>query len=96
MPAIVTVLSGADGPLSLTGTTVRIQIDRPGSVVNAVAVVDPDQVLNRGRVSYQPIAGDVATPGVWSLRWEITYPGGSTLTVPSGAPDVLVIERQIA
>lgn len=59
-------------------------------------MLEPDQVLNRGRASYQPVADDVAAAGVFALRWEIAWPDGSTLTVPTLRPDTLWLTAQIA
>lgn len=89
-----TLRDGAGVGLDLTGTTVRIQIDRPGAVINAIATPDPNQALNPGAVSYRPTDADVVSPGVFPLRWEVTYASGATET--SGPADVLVIGRQIA
>lgn len=68
----------------LTGTTVKLQMRRYSSTtlkVDAAAVPDPDQVLNKGDVAYQWQPGDLDTEGIYLLWWHVQY-GGNEFTTP--------------
>lgn len=67
------VLDGDGGPLDLTGMTIELLMtDRTDAPVTVQGTVtpDPDQVANKGRVTYSPHADDLlpgATDKVVSL-----------------------------
>ena len=56
----------------LDGAT-EYKIDKP------CVIVDP----GNGIVQYSPEDSDTDTPGMYSMEYVITYPGGKTQTVPS-------------
>lgn len=73
-------LNGA--AIDLAGATVALLIRRaqsPPATRRTAAVVS----AAAGTVSYQPVADDVGTPGLFELEWEITFGTGGILTVPS-------------
>lgn len=53
--------------------------------VNAAAVIDPDQVTNKGKVSYNWVAADTNTAGTYFGEFQITFPGGGIETWPDDA-----------
>jgi hypothetical protein len=89
--AIAVVLSDANGPVSLTGATVRFRmrawdgISSPAlgtAKVDAAATPDGDQSANKGKVTYTWQAADVDTPGLYACEWEVTFSGGAKATFP--------------
>lgn len=74
-------------PIDLTGTTVSFIMRHPSSsapkVKTAATIVDGEA----GEVSYAWADGDLDTLGTFRCEWEITYPDGRTLTVPSSGYD---------
>jgi len=76
-PAVEYVLSTDDGPVNLTGATVRFYM---GSVVDASA-----DVLNAtgGIVSYPWATGDTASYGFFNAEFEVTYSDGTKETFPN-------------
>lgn len=82
--------------INLSGATVklRIEMQQPSG-----ARVERDAVVTNpaeGRVSYQPIAEDVETPGKYALEWAIEFANGSRLTVPSEGQIILHVAPVIA
>jgi len=76
-PAVEYALSTDDGPVNLTGATVRFYM---GSVVDASA-----DVLNAtgGIVSYSWATGDTASYGFFNAEFEVTYSDGTKETFPN-------------
>lgn len=82
-------------PINVTGCTIALLIRRKVSpaVVRRSAVVVSGAA---GTVSYQPVSDDVANAGVFYLEWEITFPGGAQLSVPSDGYIELTIQSDLA
>ena len=89
--AIAVTLSDANGAVSLANATVRFRmrswdgISSPAggtAKVDAAATPDPDQVTNRGKVTYTWQAADVDTPGLYACEWEVTFSDGAKVTFP--------------
>lgn len=98
-PAAVAVLLDPSGlPLSLSGATVKFHMSDQKHVViiDAVATVDPDQVTNKGRVSYQWVSGDTDDTGVFLAEWQVTFAGGTILTFPNADYDNVRIDAQLS
>lgn len=76
-PAVEYALSTDDGPVNLTGATVKFYM---GSVVDASA-----DVLNAigGIVSYQWQVGDTSSYGFFNAEFEVTYSDGTKETFPN-------------
>jgi hypothetical protein len=83
---IVVVLTDDDGAVDLTGLTVKFRMKKDtGTVtkVDGVAVVDPDQEANTGRVSYQWVEADVDTPGDFIGEF-VVFDGDDSEAFPNG------------
>jgi len=72
-PAIYGTLAIDGVVIDLTGATVKFQMrpvtDRRFVIDSAAAVVTP----TAGAVRYDWLTGDLATPGEYVSRWEITF-----------------------
>jgi hypothetical protein len=95
-------LRAADLPVSLSGLSVALILTRPdGTSVTpgGAVVVDPDQVTNKGKVYYDPVAGDftwsTGRPTIqdYRLRWQITDGVGKVYTFPNGEADIIRVVR---
>jgi len=98
-PAIVAILlDGLGAPVSLVGATVKFHMQaQDGTVkVNATATIDPDQLTNKGKVSYTWGASDLDTVGVYLSEWEVTFLNGTKETFPNKDYDVVRIAKEIA
>jgi len=92
-PYLDCVLQDRDGPVDLTGETVRfVMRSSDGTVVidqtstgSAVTVTDS----TAGAVRYAWRAGDTATPGAYLAEWELTA-GGERETFPNDRPGLEV------
>ncbi len=91
-PDLQVCISDGSGAIDLTGATVTIDIaysrwnyyySPTRKIVDGSAcVVDPDQVTNKGWVSWTPGATDLQPPGEFLYRFNVTYPGGGEATYP--------------
>lgn len=93
-----TLLAGSGSSataIDLTGCTVKFLMrDKAKTVkVNAAATVVSAEA---GTVSYAWGADDLDTVGVYSIEWQITYPGSLTLTVPAAGYDKIRVVDDIA
>lgn len=79
-----------DQPIDLTGSTVVFRMRASdGTYVHDSAVGVTIAVGTSGRVSYQPVAGDVDEAGSFRCTWRITFPSGRIETVPNGRRYIL-------
>lgn len=95
LPVLITTLYGPDGAaISLTGKTVTSILKRQNSseaATNPTVTPDPDQVVNKGKVSLTLFAPNVSTPGVFALRFKITTTAtGATMSVRNAPPHLMV------
>lgn len=67
----------------------------PVHLVSGIMTIDPDQVVNRGKVSYDWIAGDTDTPDTYQVEFEITWPNAEPQTVPNEGYRTIVIEPDL-
>lgn len=100
LPVYTALLSTGSGSTSeainLTGCTVRFfMTPTVGTTpkVNALATV-LDAV--NGSVLYTWGTTDLDTAGEYSVEWEITYPSGKKLTVPTQGYDTIYVLADIA
>lgn len=93
LPPIAATLADADGPIDLTGATVRFHlrnINGTSTVVDAAATVVSAAA---GTVRYDWTVDDTATAGNYVAEWEITFGDGTEMTCPNtGHTSVAIIE----
>lgn len=89
LPVLPVICLDADGnavDLS-TATSVRFHMRPVGSStvkVNTAATPDPDQVTNKGKVTYAWGAADTDTAGPFWGEIEAVFPGTLPMTFPNG------------
>jgi len=105
-PALpVTLVDGAGDAIDLTGSTVVINVtptsndygdQDPNRLVNGGAcVVDPDQVNNKGEVTWAPLSTDFSRWGSFAYNFEVTYPDGKRQTISPKGENVLIVRYPI-
>lgn len=76
----VTCKDQAGAAVALTGYTVKlVWLSAVGATVTRTMTIDPDQVTNKGKATYQFTAGELFHPGT-TAEIEITDAGGKILT----------------
>ena len=96
-PFADTLLDNLGNPVNLTGATVRFvmrpQRRRLVKVAAAATVVQVGDGSDgsKGKVRYSQTSGDVDTPGLYDVEWEVTYSGGKIETFPNGRHAVALI-----
>lgn len=75
-------LSGA--PFDLTGCTALFVMrnNNGGPVFSAAATINPDQVNQKGGISYQPTTNFPTSIANYWQEWSVTVPGGKLITFP--------------
>ena len=83
-PSVYGALTNSAGVIDLTDASVRFQMrlvnDRRFAVDAAASIVSP----TAGTVRYDWVEGDLATPGDYVSRWQITF---ADLTVQHTEPE---------
>ncbi len=82
-PALRATLKDADGPVNLTGLTVRFLMRDTDGVLKASGVCTLVDAAN-GVVSYAWQSGDTDTTGDFTAEFEVTVSVGRTRTFPNG------------
>ena len=98
-PVIEATLQLAGSSIDLTGATVKFHMaDKTSGVVkvNATATPDPDQVTNKGKVTYTWITANLDTEGTYNAEWEITFVSGKIMTVPNTGYDTVTVIKELA
>lgn len=99
LPAITAVLTDAAGqPVDLSGLSVKFimrQIYADTNKINAAAIVDADQVTNKGKVSYTWQGTDTDTAGVYWAEWQVMFSGSKPETFPNDGQMVVRVEGQL-
>lgn len=83
---LTAILSDNNGPLDLTGITVRFKMrgaTLATTKVDGLAIVDPDQIANKGKVTYEWVDADVDMSGNFVGEFKL-FSGGKPLTFPNG------------
>ena len=86
------VTDDEDNPIDLTGCTAILTVfsqDYSTKLFSQNATIDPDQVTNKGKVTYQPITADHGTKGAYLGELEITFPNSDILTMQDFISNVL-------
>ena len=89
-PPLVAVLSDVNGPLDLTGATVKL-ILKPttgSNIVGSCSIVAP---AADGRVRYNWVVGDTAAVSAFTGEFEITWGDGTVGTVPNDSYFTLAV-----
>jgi len=104
---------GQGDPIDLTGSTVTISIafamprgtyytsPRDQIVKRGAVVVDPDQVANKGFVSWTPepqgsvLEGILSPPGEFLYTFEVIYQDGGKQTLPANTYQTLIIKTPV-
>jgi hypothetical protein len=95
--ATATLLDPSGAAVSLSGAVVRFHMSNATTViVDALATVDADQVLNKGKVTYQWLTANTATAGTFRAEWQVTFADATIQTFPNFGYDTVQIETQLA
>jgi hypothetical protein len=110
-PLTACLKDGNDDPIDLSGSTVTISVafamprgtyytsPRDQIVLKDPVDVDPDQVANKGWVSWTPGAKGTDTtlspPGEFLYTFQITYPNGGIQTIPANTYQTLIIRTPV-
>ncbi len=104
---------GQGDPIDLTGSTVTITIafamprgtyytsPRDQIIVRSEVDVDPDQVNNKGFVSWTPEPQDsteegvLTPPGEFLYTFEVTYQDGGKQTIPANTYQTMIIKTPV-
>lgn len=88
-------LYDSDGPVDLSAVdSLRMFMtlnQQTTPKVNVALVPAPDQVADKGRCTYQPLAVDVDTAGTYKVEVQAHWPDNTQLTWPSDGYDRLAI-----
>lgn len=83
---LIAILSDNDGPIDLSGITVRFKMrgeTLKTTKVDSPAEADPDQITNKGKVKYEWADSDVDQAGNFVGEFKL-FSGGKPLTIPNG------------
>ena len=104
---------GQGDPIDLTGSTVTITVafamprgtyytsPRDQIIVRSEVDVDPDQINNKGFVSWTPEPQDsteegiLSPPGEFLYTFEVTYQDGGVQTIPANTYQTLIIKTPV-
>lgn len=96
LPVLTVTLEDANGAIDLSGATsakfkMILKDDLGGTPkIDATAAIDPDQVTNKGKVTYTWVSGDTDTVGTFLGEFEVLY-GAKPLTFPNSSYYVVAI-----
>jgi hypothetical protein len=82
-PALRATLKDADGPVNLTGLTVRFLMRDSSGILKASGLCTLVDAPN-GVVTYSWQSGDTDTAGDYTAEFEVTVSVGRTRTFPNG------------
>jgi hypothetical protein len=105
-PDLAVILEDGDGEaVDLTGATVVINIAYQrwsyyyspyAKIVTASAcVVDPDQVLNKGRITWTPGTGELSPAGQYAYTFLVTWFDGTKQTFPPNTYLPMIIKSNV-
>ena len=104
-PLRAQLVDGDGDPIDLTSATVVINISPTNSsfgtsdptrlVSGSPCVVDPDQSLNRGYVSWIPSPESLSRWGSFSYNFEVTFSDDTRQTISPKAENVIIIRFPI-
>ena len=104
---------GQGDPIDLTGSTVTITVafamprgtyytsPRDQIIVRSEVDVDPDQINNKGFVSWTPEPQDsteegiLSPPGEFLYTFEVTYQDGGVQTIPANTYQTMIIKTPV-
>jgi hypothetical protein len=99
-PPLEATLRDANGPVDLTGASVRLHINRQHATkpfLNvAASIVNPNQPPDQlGKVRYQWESGDLSEAGNFDVEWFVTWADGAEATFPNAGYGKLVVQRRL-
>ena len=98
LPVLTATLKDALGvAVDLTGATAVFRMGLVGAAtlkVNTAATVDPDQVANKGKITYNWTGTDTDTVGIYEGEFTVTLSGGKQQTFPNPRHIVVHIDRR--
>ena len=91
-PPLDAVLSDADGPMNISGATVKlILVGKTVTITGNCSLVSE----TGGQVRYTWANGDLAVAGDYNGEFEITFPTGKIETVPNAGYFTLTIKEDL-
>lgn len=93
---LVATLRDKAGPVNLAGAAIQFEFAQATPGVGHVAfagacdllqgVDSGGRITSKGMVSYPWVTGQTAIPGVYRLRWRVTFANGKVRTFPNSGP----------
>jgi hypothetical protein len=94
-PPLEAQLQDRDGPVDLSGATVRLRIrnQQTGDMLldNVATVTTPVS----GNVKYIPTTGQLSRLGNFNVEWHVAWADGAEATFPNSGYGLLVIQRPL-
>lgn len=96
-PFLRAVLSDANGPVDLTGATVKVILKTPG-LSGTVVVNDVCTITNaaNGIVEYEWDPADTATVNTLDAEWQVTWADAEVTTFPNEGFKSVAITQDLA
>jgi hypothetical protein len=97
LPTLDAILKDDNGPVDMTGSTLKFFMRTPEGTVKvngSAATADPNQVVNKGKVSYAWSGTDTDTPGMYQGEFEATI-NSKRETFPSHGYIVITVVDDI-
>jgi hypothetical protein len=96
-PTFSDTLTYSDGTaVDLTSASVKfVMRGQPATVATTNATATIGSPATSGKVSYQPVATDTATPGRYMGNWVVTFTGGSIMTFPTDGYLSIIVEENL-